>query len=55
MNDLEIRERVHAAIDGGLSHLDVDPLLCQVIIRRTREAGRGRRRIAAGKIGRAHV
>lgn len=48
MNDLEIRERVHAAIDGGLSHLDVDPLLCQVIIRRTREAGRGRRRIAAG-------
>lgn len=50
MNDAEIRAQVHAAIDGNLSHLEVNPSLRYAILNRTRGEEPVKRKFSAGVV-----
>lgn len=44
--ELDIRQQVHKAIDGGLAHMQVSPVLRQAILSQTGEARRGSRKLS---------
>ena len=45
--DQEIRRQIHTAIDGGLSHLEVNPSLYDTILRQSKGEKRMKRRLSA--------